>query len=155
MKKGLGVGTESFVKLREKNCYYVDKTAFMKPLLASGGDVHLITRPRRFGKSLFISTIESFLKVSPEHPGDASRQERLFAGLHVLEDRAFCERFMGRTPVLSLSFKEAAGESFDAAYDSLAQVLAEVANDLPSWQRAPASARTIARYSASTARQPS
>ena len=129
MEMLLGVGTESFARLRENGCYYVDKTAFLKPVLASGGDVLLITRPRRFGKSLFISTIESFLKADPGHPGDASRHEQLFSGLKVLEDRAFCEWFMGRTPVLSLSFKEAEGESFEAACDSLVQVLAEVAKD--------------------------
>ena len=154
MKTLLGVGTESFAKLRESGCYYVDKTAFMKPLLASGGDVTLIARPRRFGKSLFINTIQEFLKVDPEHPGDASRQERLFSGLQVLEDRAFCERLMGRTPVLSLSFKEAQGESFDAACDSLAQVLAEVANDhafLAESPRLSANDREIFRQYCSTA----
>ena len=109
MKKLLGVGTESFAKLRESGCYYVDKTAFMKPLLVSGGDVTLITRPRRFGKSLFISTILEFLKVDPEHPGDASRQDRLFSGLQVLEDKAFCEQFMGRTPGALLELQGGAG----------------------------------------------
>ena len=127
MRKLLGVGTESFVRLRENGCYYVDKTAFMKPLLASGSDVHLITRPRRFGKSLFINTIQEFLRVDPAHPGDASRQERLFSGLKVLEDRAFCDRFMGRTPVLSLTFKDAAGESFESAFRKIALMLLKTA----------------------------
>ena len=127
MKKLQGVGTESFRKLRENDCYYVDKTAFLKPLLASGIDVHLITRPRRFGKSLFLSTIQEFLEVNPAHPGDVSRQERLFSGLQVLEDKPFCEQFMGRTPVLSLSFKDAEGESFEDAYDGLAQMFVRAA----------------------------
>ena len=154
MKKALGVGNESFLDLIESGCYYVDKTAFMKPLLAPGSSVRLITRPRRFGKSLFINTIQEFLRVDPGHPGDASRQERLFSGLRVLEDKTFCEQFMGRTPVLSLSFKEAEGESFDAAYDSLAQVLAEVAKDhafLAESPRLDADDREIFRQYRSTA----
>ena len=154
MKKALGVGNESFLNLIESGCYYVDKTAFMKPLLAPGSSVLLITRPRRFGKSLFINTIQEFLRVAPGHPGDASRQKRLFSGLKVLEDKAFCEQFMGRTPVLSLSFKEAEGESFDAAYDSLAQVLAEVAKDhafLAESPRLDADDREIFRQYRSTA----
>ena len=127
MRSELGVGTESFVKLREGNCYYVDKTAFLKPLIASGSDVLLITRPRRFGKSLFISTIESFLKVDPDHPGDASWQKQLFSGLKVLEDKAFCEQCMGRTPVLSITFKNAEGDSFESAYKKTAQMLFKTA----------------------------
>ena len=127
MKKSLAVGNESFRSLREKNCYYVDKTAFIKPLMTSDKYVQLITRPRRFGKSLFLDTLRTFLDLNPDHPDDVSCQEKLFAGLSVLEDQDFCRRFMGKSPVLFINFKGVEGPDYNWAFGVLGLRLAELA----------------------------
>lgn len=67
MKKTLAVGTESFQNMVNNNRYYVDKTGFIKPLMESGSFVQLITRPRRFGKTLFLDTVRTFLEVNEKN----------------------------------------------------------------------------------------
>lgn len=127
VKKALALGNESFVQLIESDCYFVDKTPYIKPLMESGGYVQLITRPRRFGKSLFLDMLRRFLAVNPEAPGDISLQEKLFHGLKIREDTTFCERFMGKVPVLYLTFKAVEGPTFEWAYSLLGLRLAAVA----------------------------
>ena len=88
MLKQIGVGTEVFHKLIEENKYYVDKTALIRTVfLENGADVLLITRPRRFGKTLTMSTFYDFLALNPENPGDVSRQENWFRGTEIFSDR--------------------------------------------------------------------
>ncbi len=113
-----------FVK---KNCYYVDKTPFIKPLLTSGTAVQLITRPRRFGKTLFMDTLKSFLQIDKNHPGDASCQQTLFSETAVIEDKAFCTKYMGQFPVLFITLKGVEGDSFEMAYGVLAQKIVDLA----------------------------
>ena len=60
MERKVAIGVQSFAKLRENNYFYIDKTAFIKEWWESGDDVTLITRPRRFGKTLSISMLENF-----------------------------------------------------------------------------------------------
>ena len=67
MKKTLAVGTESFQNMVNNNRYYVDKTGFIKPLMESGSFVQLFTRPRRFGKTLFLDTVRTFLEVNEKN----------------------------------------------------------------------------------------
>lgn len=78
MIKTLSIGNESFISLMENNSYYVDKTAVFKTLMESGSFVRLITRPRRFGKSLFMDTLRTFLQIDSVHPGDTALQQRYF-----------------------------------------------------------------------------
>ena len=127
MKKSLAVGNESFQSMRGKDCYYVDKTAFIKPVMTSDKYVQLITRPRRFGKSLFLDTLRTFLDLNPYDPADVSRQEKLFAGLSVRDDEEFCRRFMGKSPVLFINFKGVEGPDFHWAFGILGLRLAELA----------------------------
>ena len=127
--KDLAIGNESFSVLIKSNCYYVDKTQQIKELLKTKQAVHLITRPRRFGKSIFIDTIESFLQPDPLNPESTAKQERLFSGLKILEDRAFCDSFMGKVPVLSINFKGVVGMSFAEAYVCLGDRLAAAAKN--------------------------
>ena len=75
MKKTLVVGNSSFVTLIEDENYYVDKTAFIKAVMESGHFVDLITRPRRFGKTLFMDTLNAFLTMNPETSGGKTRQQ--------------------------------------------------------------------------------
>ena len=96
-------GDEDFVTFRENGIYYVDKTQYLKPLFAGTDSRFLLLRPRRFGKTLTMSTLRRFLEMDYRNPGDTSRQQELFRGLKVTEDREFCEEHMGRYPVVSLS----------------------------------------------------
>ena len=92
-------GDEDFVTFRENGIYYVDKTQYLKPLFAGTDSRFLLLRPRRFGKTLTMSTLRRFLEMDYRNPGDTSRQQELFRGLKVTEDREFCEEHMGRYPV--------------------------------------------------------
>ena len=105
-------GEEDFETLREQGIYYVDKTQYLKPLFRGRAGRFLLLRPRRFGKTLTMSTLRYFLEMDYQHPGDTSRQQELFRGLKVMEDREFCEQHMGRYPVVSLSLKDTDGIDF-------------------------------------------
>ena len=77
--KYIGIGTEFFHELIENNCYYVDKTPFIRTVFKENkSDVMLITRPRRFGKTLTMYTFYDFLSLNIENPGDVSLQEKWF-----------------------------------------------------------------------------
>ncbi|MBQ1873503.1 MAG: AAA family ATPase, partial [Succinivibrionaceae bacterium] len=79
-------GEEDFETLREQGIYYVDKTQYLKPLFRGRAGRFLLLRPRRFGKTLTMSTLRYFLEMDYQHPGDTSRQQELFRGLKVMED---------------------------------------------------------------------
>lgn len=115
-KKTIAVGNSSFTTLIEDNHYYVDKTACFRPLIESGNFVDVITRPRRFGKTLFMDSLRLFLAIDPANPGNAAKQERHFKDLKVAEDQDFCREYMGQVPVLFLSLKDVEGATFEAAY---------------------------------------
>ena len=72
MKRNIGIGIQNFEKLREKDCFYIDKTSFMKEWWENNDDVTLITRPRRFGKTLNISMVEQFFSLQKESPRSIS-----------------------------------------------------------------------------------
>ena len=127
MRKVLAIGEEGFPEMIRQHRYYVDKTAYVKAIMQSGSYVHLITRPRRFGKTLFMDMLRTFLKVNLKDPGDTSLQEELFGGLKIREDESFCQDFMGRFPVLSVTLKNVKGNSFDDAVQSLAEELRRTA----------------------------
>lgn len=91
------IGKQDFAKIIEENCFYVDKTGFIKEWWEGLDDVTLITRPRRFGKTLTISMVEQFFSV-----GYAGRGE-LFHGLKIWNETKF-RKLQGTYPVISLSF---------------------------------------------------
>ena len=95
----------SFEELKDENCYYVDKTEFIKTVFTDSAKVLLFTRPRRFGKTLLITMFESFLKIDPEKPFDNSKQLELFKGTKILEDKELCSKFMGQYPVIDITLK--------------------------------------------------
>lgn len=95
MKKTLPVGVENFPDVVRNNCYYVDKTAFIKALMTSGNKVQLITRPRRFGKTLFMDMMKSFFQLDFKNPKSTEGHAVLFSGLEILQDPAFCREYMG------------------------------------------------------------
>ena len=112
MKK-LPLSTQSFVTLRTKDCYYVDKTPFIKSVMENDADVLLITRPRRFGKTLFMDTLRCFLRVDC----DPKVTSELFRDLRILDDSAFCTKYCGQFPVVALSLADIEGDTFDEAYE--------------------------------------
>ena len=98
MGREVAIGIQNFNEIIENNCFYVDKTAFIKEWWDSRDSVTLITRPRRFGKTLTMSMVEQFFSVDYSGRGD------LFEDLSIWDDRAYRE-IQGTYPVISLSPK--------------------------------------------------
>ena len=123
----LPYGKDAFPLLREGNCYFVDKTPYLKTVFTDQSAVLLFTRPRRFGKTLLISMFDSFLKINPEKPFDNSKQLELFKGTKILEDKEFCNKFMGQCPVIAITLKKVEGTNFNELYESFASAVYDVA----------------------------
>ena len=123
----LPYGKDDFPLLREGNCYFVDKTPYLKTVFTDQSAVLLFTRPRRFGKTLLISMFDSFLKINPEKPFDNSKQLELFKGTKILEDKEFCDKFMGQCPIITITLKKVDGTNFKEFYESFASAVYDVA----------------------------
>ena len=115
-----------YEELKDKNCYYVDKTEFIKTVFTDSAKVLLFTRPRRFGKTLLMTMFESFLKIDPEKPFDNSKQLELFKGTKILEDWEFCSKFMWHYPVIDITLKDVDGNNFEEAYKMFADIVFDV-----------------------------
>ena len=115
MRKKLPIGIDGFEKIRTNDFYYVDKTLLIKELLQNWGEVNLFTRPRRFGKSLNMSMLKCFFEIN----GNPA----LFEGLKIMREKALCEKYMGKFPVISISLKSVEGLSFEAALAALRRVI--------------------------------
>ena len=122
----LPYGKDDFPLLREGNCFFVDKTPYLKTVFTDQSAVMLFTRPRRFGKTLLISMFDSFLKINPEKPFDNSKQLELFKGTKILEDKEFCDKFMGQCPVITITLKKVEGTNFKEFYESFASAVYDV-----------------------------
>ena len=123
MKK-INIGDELFSEYILKNRYYVDKTLFIKEIFyEDASKVLLLTRPRRFGKTLTMSTFYEFLRINPNNPEDASYQQNLFKDTKIFQDQEFCQEFMGKYPVIFITFKDVTGDTYELAYKQLAQVI--------------------------------
>ena len=118
-KKKLPIGIENFEKLRSDDFYYIDKTGLIRELLNNWGEVNLFTRPRRFGKTLNMSMLEHFFSLN----GD----KHIFDGLDISRETAFCEEYMGKYPVISVSLKGIDARSYEIAYQMAAQIIIEAA----------------------------
>ena len=131
----LPTGNEIFYDVITKNRYYVDKTPYLKTVFSEeipadgktfvdGSSVLLFTRPRRFGKTLLMDMFENFLKIDSDKPFDTTYQQDLFKGTKITEDKAFCEKYMGKFPVIFITLKNVFGDDVEAAYSKLAEVVA-------------------------------
>ena len=120
-------GNESFKEFIRGNCYYVDKTPYLKTIFNYRGSRLLMLRPRRFGKTLMMSTIRYFFEMNYENPGDTSLQQDLFKGLDIMKDEEFCRENMGQYPVVSLSLKDTDGLDFRNALDQLGETIFDLA----------------------------
>ena len=107
MKRTVGIGHQDFEKIRTENVFYVDKTAFVREWWENADEVTLITRPRRFGKSLNMSMLKCFFEIGCD--------KRLFDGLKISREKELCEKYMGQFPVISITLKGVDGLSFAAA----------------------------------------
>ena len=126
----LPYGKDVYSELKGNGCYFVDKTPYLKDIIDKDkSNVMLFTRPRRFGKTLFMSMVEYFLKINSANPGDTTLQQKLFKDTKILEDREFCAKYMGQHPVISLTLKGVQGKTFKAAYCKLAELIVAKANE--------------------------
>ena len=120
-------GKENFRNLIQSGCYYVDKTQYLRTIFEYDNDRLLMLRPRRFGKTLMMSTIRYFFEMNYENPGDTSLQNELFKALDITRDQEFCRKHMGQYPVVSLTLKDAAGFDFRNACVRLGETILDLA----------------------------
>ncbi len=116
----LPVGRSDFEYIRKNSFYYVDKTGLIEELLKTDAtQVTLITRPRRFGKTLGMSMMASFFDIR-------KNSGALFDGLSVSENRELCRIWMNQYPTVFISFRNVDGLNFEQAYEMLKETIAEV-----------------------------
>ena len=111
-KMNIPVGISNFEKIRDGDFYYVDKTGLIAEILHEKAEVTLITRPRRFGKTLGMSMLESFFDIRKD-------SRKWFEGLEIRKHQAMCDAWMNQYPTISISFRQIEGLCFDDAYQQL------------------------------------
>ena len=113
MLKGLPIGREDFKEIRENDFYYVDKTKYIEELLLDGTQVKLFCRPRRFGKTLSMSTLRYFFDIKN---GEGNR--KLFDGLYISNSPLMSEQ--GKYPVIFITMKGVSNSNFKEAFERIA-----------------------------------
>ncbi|MDO5136747.1 MAG: AAA family ATPase [Eubacteriales bacterium] len=106
------IGIENFAKMRERSFYYVDKTLFIRELLEQEFEAYLITRPRRFGKSLTVSMLEDFFDIS-------RCSKAHFEGLEIAKEDRLCQEWMNQWPVVAVTLKDVEGLTYQRAFGML------------------------------------
>ncbi len=124
MKRGIGTGVQDYEKLRVYNAFYVDKTDLIREWWQGSDDVTLITRPRRFGKTLNMSMLNCFFSNKYEN------RPELFEGLRVWEDEAMREQ-QGKWPVIFLSFAGIKETTYASTMIMMKKVLVQLFSDHP------------------------
>lgn len=117
--KTISIGKQDFASLREHNCFYIDKTDFIKEWWNSQDDVTLITRPRRFGKTLNMSMVECFFSVK------YAKRLDLFEGLNIEKDIDL-RKLQGTYPVLFLSFAAVKTNTYENARRQICSLIASL-----------------------------
>ena len=97
MARAIGIGNQDFETIRKQNYFYIDKTKLIQEWWESGDSVTLITRPRRFGKSLNMSMLKAFFSYGCN--------PKIFDGLAIVGEQELCEKYMGKFPVVSVTLK--------------------------------------------------
>lgn len=115
MARTVGIGNQDFEVIREKGYFYIDKTKFIREWWESGDSVTLITRPRRFGKTLNMSMLEKFFSVNYAGCGD------LFQGLDIWEGEY--RELQGTYPVIFLSFADIKETTFEEARKKICKII--------------------------------
>lgn len=114
-KLPLPTGIDDFKKLRSNNNYYIDKTILIEQVVETRSEVTLFTRPRRFGKSLNMSMLQSFFEIGTD--------PSLFADLYVSKNTDLCEKYLGKYPVIFISLKGIDAGSYEKARAQLIRTL--------------------------------
>ena len=119
----LPVGVSDFAEIRQNKYYYIDKTGLIDQLLSSTGTkITLITRPRRFGKTLGMSMLENFFDIRKD-------SRALFKNLEIANNQNLCDEWMNQYPTIFVSFRQVDGLNFTSAYDMLTLVIANLYKD--------------------------
>lgn len=121
MRRVIGIGQQDFGDIRRANLFYVDKTAFIREWWENRDCVTLITRPRRFGKTLTMSMLEYFFSV--KH----AKESKIFEGLKIWEDEKY-HKIQGTWPVISLSFANVKEPTYEMAKKRICQLLTDIYN---------------------------
>ena len=116
MKQTVSIGAQDFAYIRENNCFFVDKTNFIKEWWENKDAVTLITRPRRFGKTLNLNMLECFFSL------EYAKRDDLFEGLSVWEEEQY-RQLQGTYPVLFMSFANIKGNTYKAAREGIIQAI--------------------------------
>jgi hypothetical protein len=119
MARKIAIGIQDFGKIREENDFYIDKTMFIKEWWENRDDVTLITRPRRFGKTLTMNMLDYFFSVEHKECG------YLFDGLEIWKDEKY-RQIQGTYPVISISFANIKVNSYNSMYESICAELYKV-----------------------------
>lgn len=119
MARTVGIGIQSYENIRRNNYFYIDKTDFIKEWWENGDSVTLITRPRRFGKTLTMSMVEQFFSVKYAGRGD------LFEGMSVWQEEKY-RALQGTYPVISLSFANVKETTYQNAKTRICQLLTDI-----------------------------
>ena len=119
MAKVISIGNQSFESIREKDNFYIDKTNFIREWWDNDDTVTLITRPRRFGKTLNMSMLECFFSNKYKDRGD------LFEGLEIWNDEKY-RKLQGTYPVIFLSFAEIKQNNYNDAVEKIKRIICEV-----------------------------
>ena len=125
LKKKISIGIEDYREMVDDDFYYIDKTLVVKELLDNKTKVFLITRPRRFGKTLGLSTIRTFFEDERDISGNKIENLHYFSGKKIMEAGEEYLSHAGKYPVIKLSLKAAKQPTFDIAYKCLAEQIAK------------------------------
>lgn len=117
------VGVSDFTEIRKNGYYYIDKSGLIKDILKTASTkVTLITRPRRFGKTLAMSMLDAYLDIRKD-------SKQLFDGLEISQNQVLCSEWMNKYPTIFVSFRQVEGLDFKGAYDMLTVVIANLFNE--------------------------
>lgn len=117
------VGVSDFTEIRKNGYYYIDKSGLIKDILKTASTkVTLITRPRRFGKTLAMSMLDSYFDIRKD-------SKQLFDGLEISQNQVLCNEWMNKYPTIFVSFRQVEGLDFKGAYDMLTVVIANLFNE--------------------------
>ena len=119
MARNITIGIQDFSKIVQNNYFYIDKTNFIKEWWENGDDATLITRPRRFGKTLAMSMVEQFFSIQYADKKD------LFKNFSIWKDEKY-RQLQGTYPVIFLSFANIKGKSYEAAREGIIQVIIDL-----------------------------
>ena len=128
--------SESFTGLKDEGIYYVDKTGFIPFLLEQKRKICVVTRPRRFGKTLMLRTLQTFFEYRLDNDGKPVDNRRYFEGLKVMDAGENVTKHLGRYPVISLSLKDVSGNTYEGVLAQMQDAVRKACMPFRSWFKA-------------------